>query len=142
MGRKPTQGERESRTLRSVCHRQWLFLLLFFFFLLDRRTVFAGCQAHCTTIMAKNAFQQLKTTYENQQCGEAAQNVDQEYVEFSKGTHTIPTKVTSAFEQIDTCVDESEILADSDSVGEPILFRFEAFHKQNYKRRTQTLIVD
>ena len=49
MGRKPTQGERESRTLRSACHRQWLFLLLFFFFLLDRRTVFAACQAHCTT---------------------------------------------------------------------------------------------
>ena len=49
VGRKPTQGERESRTLRSACHRQWLFLLLFFFFLFDRRTVFAACQAHCTT---------------------------------------------------------------------------------------------
>ena len=49
MGRKPTQREREPRTLRNACHRQWLFLLLFFFFLFDRQTVFAAFQAHCTT---------------------------------------------------------------------------------------------
>ena len=44
--------ERESRTLRSACHRQWLFLLLFFFFLFDRQTLFAACQAHCTITSA------------------------------------------------------------------------------------------
>ena len=42
--------------LRSACHRQWLFLLLFFFFLFDRQTVFAACQAHCTTVNRRVIF--------------------------------------------------------------------------------------